>query len=150
MAEPRACARFGPEAETVRRKRSRRRTDPVFARYLSVSPNDTPLRLAPARRLAAALLLGVVLLLPRAAAAASPCPDGDGQTVRCEAPNALPLAATPAGEAEAPSPADIPLPAPEMLFGVICLVGGLFALIGLMPDFDGWSSGEQDGRRERD
>lgn len=129
---------------------SRRRTDRPFARYPSVSPIDTPLRRVSARRLAAALLLGAVLLLPRAAAAGPPCLDGAGQTVRCDAPNAPPLAAPPAAEAEAPSPADIPLPAPETLFGVICLVGGLFALIGLMPDFDGWSSGEQDGRRERD
>jgi hypothetical protein len=30
------------------------------------------------------------------------------------------------------------------LIGAICLVGGLFALIALMPEFDGWREGDWD------
>jgi len=57
-----------------------------------------------------------------------------------------PQGADPADEAR--NADDFPLPSPETLFGLICVVGGLFALIGLMPDFDGW--GEQDGRHKHD
>ena len=32
---------------------------------------------------------------------------------------------------------------------LICLVGGLFALIALMPDFDGWGDVEEDGEDPR-
>jgi hypothetical protein len=35
------------------------------------------------------------------------------------------------------------------LASVICVIGGLFALIALMPDFDGWREGDWD-RRDSD
>jgi hypothetical protein len=37
----------------------------------------------------------------------------------------------------------------HQLFGAICLISGLFALIALMPDFDGWDEGDWD-TSERD
>jgi hypothetical protein len=92
--------------------------------------------------------LGAGLLVGTAAAAAPTCVDNTGQTVRCEAANALPVGASPAPDAA--RPADDALPSPQTLFGLICVLGGLFTLIGLMPDFDGWGPGEQDGRRKGD
>jgi hypothetical protein len=91
-------------------------------------------------------------LLGNAAAAAPTCLDGAGQTVRCGSPEALPVGASPpaAPDLDATREADIPLPSPQTLFGLICVVGGLFALIGLMPDFDGWGSGEHEGPGKRD
>jgi hypothetical protein len=116
-----------------------------------VAPPRVPSPAAPAfRRSAAGIALAAGLLAPALAAAAPTCLDAAGGTVRCEAPGALPV-----GVAPTPDPADlrsdeIPLPSPPTLFGLICVLGGLFALIGLMPDFDGWSPGETDGRGERD
>ena len=102
-----------------------------------------------ARRLAAAVAVAGALLLPLAAHAAPTCLDDTGATVRCDAPNALPVGASPAPEQVADHDADIPLPSPQTLFGLICVLGGLFALIGLMPDFDGWG-GDHEGRRKPD
>jgi hypothetical protein len=91
------------------------------------------------------------LLLPTAAVgAAASCPADAREPARCAQPEALPAAVGPAPAAPSPEPAvDIPLPSPQTLFGLICVLGGLFALIGLMPDFDGWG-GEQEGRRRPD
>jgi hypothetical protein len=36
------------------------------------------------------------------------------------------------------------------LFGAILLVGGLFALIALMPEFDGWHEGDWEPREPED
>ena len=99
-----------------------------------------------ARRLAAAVAVAGALLLPLAAHAAPTCLDDTGATVRCDAPNALPVGVSPAPEQVADRDEDIPLPSPQTLFGLICVLGGLFALIGLMPDFDGWG-GDHEGRR---
>jgi hypothetical protein len=120
-----------------------------------VRPLDPPSQprsgaLRRARRAAAGLALGAGLLLGTAAAAAPTCLDSAGQTVRCEAPGALPVGAEPDADADAARDSQIPLPAPETMFGLVCVVGGLFALIGLMPDFDGWGPGEHEGPRERD
>jgi hypothetical protein len=32
------------------------------------------------------------------------------------------------------------------LTSAFCIIGGLFALIALMPDFDGWRDGDWDGQ----
>jgi hypothetical protein len=102
------------------------------------------------RRAAVGLTLGSGLLLGAPATAAPTCVDSTGQTVRCEAPGALPVGAIPGPDADAARDSEIPLPAPQTLFGLVCVLGGLFALIGLMPDFDGWGPGEHEGPRERD
>jgi len=36
------------------------------------------------------------------------------------------------------------------LFGAICLIVGLFALIALMPEFDGWRDGDWDRQETED
>jgi hypothetical protein len=120
---------------------------------MSVRPQDPPLQPSSrprrtARKAAVGLALGASLLLGTAAAAAPTCVDSAGQTVRCEAPGALPVGAS--SDADAARDSEFPLPAPETLFGLVCVLGGLFALIGLMPDFDGWGPGEHEGPRERD
>jgi hypothetical protein len=94
-----------------------------------------------------ALAICAALFAPAAAVAAPTCLDSTGATVRCESPGALPVGESPPPDLDR---SDIPLPAPETLFGLICVLGGLFALIGLMPDFDGWGPGEHDGRRKSD
>jgi hypothetical protein len=115
-------------------------------------PPFQPCRRPPwtARRAAVGLALGAGLLLGTAATAAPTCVDSAGQTVRCEAPSALPVGASPEPDADIARDSEIPLPAPQTLFGLVCVLGGLFALIGLMPDFDGWGPGEHDGPCERD
>jgi hypothetical protein len=118
-----------------------------------VSRLSAPARLtcaAPAvRRAAAGLALCGALLWPALASAAPTCLDAAGETVRCEAPDALPVDMSPAAAA-AEREAAIPLPSAQTLFGLVCVLGGLFALIGLMPDFDGWGPGEHEDRRERE
>jgi hypothetical protein len=116
-----------------------------------VRPIDRPIAYwsCTARRTAAALALGGGLLLSPVAEAAPTCLNEAGETVRCEAAGALPVGVTPAPDPNAVREAAIPLPSPQTLFGLICVLGGLFALIGLMPDFDGWG-GEHEGRGGRD
>lgn len=99
--------------------------------------------------MAASAALAWSLLAGFGAVAAPTCQDNAGQTVRCEAAAALPVGVSPADDSAARE-SDFPLPGPETMFGLICVVGGLFALIGLMPDFDGWGPGEHEGRPERD
>jgi hypothetical protein len=120
-----------------------------------VSPPESPRVPHPPlpafRRRGAALALAAGLLAPTLAAAAPTCLDAAGETVRCEAPGALPVgvAPSPAPDAASVQSDEFPLPSAPTLFGLVCVLGGLFALIGLMPDFDGWGS-ETDGRGERD
>ncbi|MDB5446463.1 MAG: hypothetical protein JWQ97_1780 [Phenylobacterium sp.] len=102
------------------------------------------------RRLPRALAgLSLGLALAGAAMAAPTCWDGTGHTVRCEAPGALPVGTTLSPEQELAREPGVPLPPPEALFSLVCIVGGLFVLIGLMPDFDGWNPGESERRSRR-
>ena len=108
-----------------------------------------------ARRLAAVWALAAALVsattAATAATAAPTCLDPAGETVRCDAPNALPVGVSPAPDpASRQETATVPLPAPETLFALVCILGGLFVLIGLMPDFDGWGPGEHEGRGKQD
>jgi len=96
--------------------------------------------------LAASGLFAGALALAAPAAAAPTCLDSAGATVRCGAPNALPVGVAPPAEQDVAHEDGIPLPAPDTLFGLVCVLGGLFVLIGLMPDFDGWGPGEGEGR----
>lgn len=129
------------------------RTDAALGRYVPVSLLHASARppVAPgrARRLVAGLALCAGLLAPAVAGAAPTCLDAAGTTVRCEAPNALPVGVSPAADVEDAREDAIPLPSPQILFGLVCVLGGLFALIGLMPDFDGWGPGEHEGRGKR-
>jgi hypothetical protein len=125
----------GAFAEQSRRSVVRNRRPPSFSARV-------------ARRLAVAV--GSARLTAAGAHAAPTSLDPAGQTVRCEAANALPVGASPPDDAQSARNTEIPLPAPATLFGLICVLGGLFVLIGLMPDFDGWGPGEHDGPPNRE
>jgi hypothetical protein len=82
------------------------------------------------------LILG---LLATPALAAPTCQDRQGGTIKCGVRGAMPV-----GWKQSPEQLwdrDIsrpPGPSTGELLGVFCFLGLLFALIALMPDFDGW------------
>jgi hypothetical protein len=102
------------------------------------------------RRLILAFTAAAVLLAASAVCAAPTCQDQDGDTVRCGAAGAMPVGWS-------PTPQQLfdrrmsgsPGPSATTVFGLICFVGGLFALIALLPDFDGRRSSDWD-RQEGD
>jgi len=88
-----------------------------------------------------AILAAILLLTAHAAHAAPTCQDRDGFTIRCGTPGAMPVGwSLPYGERKlrppGPSASQI-----VMLFGTL---GLLFALIALLPQFDGTRSGDWD------
>jgi hypothetical protein len=85
----------------------------------------------------------VVLASGPAAIAAPTCQNHNGDAVRCGTAGALPV-----GQIVPPQsrPADRvanPL-APPVIFGLVCVIGGIFALIALMPRFGGEWDKQQD------
>ena len=91
-------------------------------------------RLIPAITLAASLLAGAPAL------AGPTCQDRAGDTVRCGTESAMPVGwVLPATERLAQPASDGP--APGALAGLVLALGGVFALIALMPDFQGRSGG---------
>jgi hypothetical protein len=88
-----------------------------------------------------ALALAAMLTGASPAPAAPVCRDGDGGTIRCGTPGAMPVGWTLPPERRAERPADPPIETAP-LFELVCIVGGLFALIALMPDFDGRRSAD--------
>jgi len=86
--------------------------------------------------LAAAL---VALSAAPPAAGAPTCWNAAAETVRCGTPGALPVGArlTPAQAALRRSRDAAGGPAPPLI-GLMLLLAGLFGLIALLPDFDGW------------
>ena len=79
--------------------------------------------------------------------AAPTCDDRSGQTVKCGTPTAMPVG-------WAPSPADIidrpvePGLSPAETVALIYILGAFFALLALMPEFDGWQEGDWDEQEE--
>ena len=96
----------------------------------------------------------VLVCSPISAFAAPTCQDRDGFTVRCGTPTAMPVGwrrATPdVPIAQWVQPSDV-----RPLLIAITLLGGLVAIIALLPDFDGskdsdWVAQETDvGRHPR-
>ena len=97
------------------------------------------------RLITAMLVAGAVLGATPVARAGPTCEDRAGETVRCEDPRAMPLGWTQPLEdrLKHPDPGS-PEPTALELGGVFALIGMLFALIALMPDFDGWATGAGD------
>ena len=97
------------------------------------------------RRMILTLSLALsVLAAPAAALAAPTCQDKAGVTTRCGTPNAMPVGWTLPADQRPAKEGDL---APSELLSLICIIGGFFALIALMPDFDGWggdSGGDED------
>jgi hypothetical protein len=103
------------------------------------------------------VLAFVAALLASSGAAASAnaaptCNDVNGRTIKCGAPGAMPVGWKPAPEVEAARVAmDAPGPSTTQMLGLVLFVGGLMALIGLLPDFEGrdgsgWDPHEGDER----
>jgi hypothetical protein len=95
------------------------------------------------RRLTIAAAAMALLLAASTAHAAPTCNDRAGQTVKCGTPTAMPVG-------WAPSPADIvdrpvaPDLTPAETVALIYILGAFFALLALMPEFDGWRDGDWD------
>jgi hypothetical protein len=89
------------------------------------------------RRSILALIATTAVLTAPAAWAAPTCRDIHGDTVRCATPGAMPVGWAPSAEDRARwlAQAD-PGPSPMTLINVALFVGGLLALIALLPDFD--------------
>jgi hypothetical protein len=105
-----------------------------------------PVRLAVAISAAAALLAGAPFAI-----AGPICEDRAGEAVRCEDPRAMPLGWTlPLEERlKHPDPGP-PEPTAVELAGVFASILLFFALIALMPDFDGWTAGGEPDKDEDD
>jgi hypothetical protein len=86
-----------------------------------------------------AWILALTLLFAAPALAAPTCQNRGGDTVRCGTPGAMPVGWKPSPETlwdrEISRP---PGPSLRQILGVFCGLGLLFALIALLPDFDGW------------
>ncbi|HEX4199717.1 MAG TPA: hypothetical protein VHZ26_19935 [Caulobacteraceae bacterium] len=101
------------------------------------------------RSILLALIAAVTLLAPPAATAAPTCQDHNGDTIRCGTAGAMPVGWTlPAGERLQRHLAEPPGPSFETLLGLGCFLVGFFALIALLPDFDGrWDREEGDDEK---
>ena len=89
------------------------------------------------RRSILALVAAAGLLNAPAAWAAPTCKDIHGETARCATPGAMPVGWNPApGDRERWLAQADPGPGPAALINVVLFVGGLLALIALLPDFD--------------
>jgi hypothetical protein len=102
------------------------------------------------RRLLLVTAAAVWLAAAPAALAAPTCQDAHGDAIRCATPGAMPVGWTlPAAQRQAAASSE---PSLAVLVYLACFIGGLFALIALMPDFDGWNAGdwdEQEADREK-
>jgi hypothetical protein len=104
------------------------------------------------RRLIPILAVATLLLSTASAQAAPTCQDSDGATIRCGVAGALPVGQTLSPQQRLERQAPIPAtPSLSLLFSLACVLGGFFALIALMPDFDGRNGadwGQQEGDEE--
>jgi hypothetical protein len=96
------------------------------------------------KRLLAAVT-GIALLTAPAAMAAPTCQDRDGDTIRCGTEGAMPVGWTLPAPERRQVLASRPQVAPASLVGLGVFLVGFFALLALLPDFDGkWDPQERD------
>jgi hypothetical protein len=108
-------------------------------------------RSRPALALIAGLVLSAPILSATAAQAGPTCVDRHGEMLRCGAPGAMPVGwRLPADQPRDGPTAQADDPGAVKLFGLICFLGGLFALIALLPDFEGRWDGQGADEEERD
>ena len=92
------------------------------------------------------LVFAASLLTVHVASAAPTCQTRQGETARCGTPGAMPVGWTLPDEQRAATLSDDGM-TPLRWLSLATVIGGLFALIALMPDFDGWG-GESDDNEE--
>jgi hypothetical protein len=102
------------------------------------------------RPLFLAYTLAAVLLTAPAALAAPTCQDENGATTRCGTPGAMPVGWSLSTQQRL----DRHLPGPNYPTGnefleLVCIMGVFFALMALLPDFDGARAGDW-GKQEDD
>src|SRR5665213_121774 len=83
------------------------------------------------------LIAIATLLAPPSAMAAPTCQDRNGDTIRCETAGAMPVGWTLPAEQRSRVLAARPAGPPPNLFGLGLFLMGFFALLALLPDFDG-------------
>jgi hypothetical protein len=93
------------------------------------------------RALLLAFLATTMLLSAHAALAAPTCQDRHGLTIRCGTPGAMPVGWRLPFEERPFKPA---APTVSQLLALIATLGLLFALIALLPEFDGSRGGDWD------
>ena len=97
-----------------------------------------------------ALAAAALLFSAPPAFAAPTCQDQTGAVIRCGVPGAMPVGWTLPPEQRWERDFNAPSgPTPAEQWSLVAVLGGLFALIALMPKFDGWGPGDWD-RQEGD
>src|SRR5580698_10288129 len=92
-----------------------------------------------------ALVVIATLSAAPAAQAAPTCQDRNGDTIRCGTEGAMPVGWTLPDEQRSRVVAARPAEPPADLFGLGLFLIGFFALLALLPDFDGkWDPQERD------
>jgi hypothetical protein len=100
------------------------------------------------------LIPGLVAVMTFAAApavfAAPTCQTRDGETIRCATPGAMPVGwkLSPEERLEKERLHPPKYPTTSELLQIVCVMGVFFALLALMPDFEGeWDKQEGDDKR---
>jgi hypothetical protein len=98
-----------------------------------------------------ALATAALLALSSPALTAPTCQTLDGKSAKCGLPHAMPVGWSPSPQQvlERQAEAD-PGPTAEQLLNLAFFLGGLFALIALLPEFDGWAPGDWDAQEGDD
>ena len=95
------------------------------------------------RTLLVAFVAAAMLVTAHPALAAPTCQDKDGLTIRCGTEGAMPVGWALPYEERKIRP---PVPSPSELLLLIATLGLLFALIALLPDFDGRRNADWDAQ----
>jgi hypothetical protein len=99
-----------------------------------------------------AAVSALVLASASPALAAPTCDNRNGETVRCGTPGAMPVGWTPSPGEILNHSATPPELTPAEVAALIYILGAFFAILALMPQFDGWRDGdwdEQEGDRDK-
>lgn len=91
------------------------------------------------RPLIFAAVAAAFLAISSASFAAPTCQDQFGGTIRCGTPGAMPVGWSLPLEQRVQADE----PDARQLLKVICVLGIFFALMGLLPDFEGWREEEE-------